>query len=359
MGRAWVCPDNPFVALLERLPVGHRMVEEGSWDFAAATAAAREVERLSILLGDESNPRWSEIWQESLDARARSSLLAIGRFEDRNQLAGIFRTTDGDAIRVNRSVLRPPAGSPLWAVFTAPKKPLPNDADVSLRYFCPYEGPVLLPDYGDGVAANLLRSRVIERLLPAFDWPGQTQATVDGMRDVLRRVHCPADAQTAEPVYDPVASASLADLLRDASTEEYRHQRPEAARGLLPPPRLIKTHREAEEYAAEVLWALGFTDAEPTPPGADGGVDVLGSGVVAQVKMEGVPTGRPVLQAIAGIASVEGARALVFSLAGYTPQALDWAERAHVACFEFAFDGVVEPRSSAATELLTTVTLRP
>ena len=102
------------------------------------------------------------------------------------------------------------------------------------------------------------------------------------------------------------------------------------------------------------LWrarSLGFTDAAPTPPGSDGGIDVHGTGAVAQVKMEGVPTGRPILQAIYGIAALGERKALVFSLAGFTAQAVEWADRAGVACFEFAVDGSVEATSQAARAL--------
>ena len=44
-------------------------------------------------------------------------------------------------------------------------------------------------------------------------------------------------------------------------------------------------------------------------------------------------------------------KALVFSLAGFTAQAVEWADRAGVACFEFAVDGSVEATSQAARAL--------
>jgi hypothetical protein len=121
---------------------------------------------------------------------------------------------------------------------------------------------------------------------------------------------------------------------------------------VLPAPRLIKTASHAEAYAAEFMRALGFADASVTPPGPDGGVDVRATGAIGQVKMEGVATGRPVVQALYGIASIEHAQGLIFSLAGYTREALQWAELASVACFEFGFDGSIEARSRAAEVLL-------
>ena len=120
----------------------------------------------------------------------------------------------------------------------------------------------------------------------------------------------------------------------------------------LPAPRLVKTAAQAESYAAEVLRAFGFRDARATSAGADGGIDVIGTGVLAQVKMEGVATGRPVIQALYGNAALEAREGIVLSLAGCTRQALAWAERAGVACFEFTYDGAVEPRTARARTLL-------
>jgi hypothetical protein len=119
-----------------------------------------------------------------------------------------------------------------------------------------------------------------------------------------------------------------------------------------PTPRLVKSAIEAERLAAEWMVALGFQDAQVTPVGSDGGIDVTSSSAVAQVKMEGVATGRPQVQALSGAASVKQKAPLFFSLAGYTRHALEWAERAHVACFEFAHDGSLEPRTNSAWDLM-------
>ena len=80
----------------------------------------------------------------------------------------------------------------------------------------------------------------------------------------------------------------------------------------LPLPRLVKTAALAEVYAAEVLQALGFKDARPTPTGADEGIDVVAAEVVGQVKMEGVLTGRPAIQALFGVASAEAKKPVFF-----------------------------------------------
>lgn len=100
------------------------------------------------------------------------------------------------------------------------------------------------------------------------------------------------------------------------------------ARGFTP--RLIRNFRDAECAARDWLRCAGHPNAELTPDGADGGYDVFSDAVVAQVKAEMVPTGRPVIQQIAGIAAVEGKSAMCFSLAGFTREATVWAARAGV-----------------------------
>lgn len=121
---------------------------------------------------------------------------------------------------------------------------------------------------------------------------------------------------------------------------------------VLPPGRLVRNAHEAELYCAEVLRALGFRDAEATPIGPDGGVDVIGSAVVAQVKMEAVPARALLVQALAGIARLEGKAGAFFSSAGYTADAHAWGERAELALFEFDLSGQVQPVSSVADRWL-------
>ncbi len=76
-----------------------------------------------------------------------------------------------------------------------------------------------------------------------------------------------------------------------------------------------------------------FIGARLTQGGADGGIDVISETAVAQVKAEAKPTGRPAVQRIHGVATNQGCRALFFSTARYTNQAVDWADEAGVALF--------------------------
>ncbi|MEV7431824.1 restriction endonuclease [Nocardioides sp. NPDC092400] len=119
-----------------------------------------------------------------------------------------------------------------------------------------------------------------------------------------------------------------------------------------PEPRMVRDAAEAEALAAEWVRWLGWIDAAMTPPGADGGVDVSGradDGVVAQVKFEAVKTGRPVLQALYGAGHGLGAKHWVFfSSAGYTTQAVAWADQVGMLLFRFTLDGSIEPVNFAA-----------
>lgn len=110
----------------------------------------------------------------------------------------------------------------------------------------------------------------------------------------------------------------------------------------LPALRLVRTAAQAESYAAEVLQSLGFRDARATAAGADSGIDVIGSDVLAQVKMEGGgdrPSRDPgvVRECLPGGTGRD--RVLAVWLHASIARL---AERAGIASFEFTYDGAVE-----------------
>lgn len=119
--------------------------------------------------------------------------------------------------------------------------------------------------------------------------------------------------------------------------------------------RPIRGFEDAELAARDWLREVGFADAEVTGQGADGGVDVRGSELVAQVKAEMKPIGGPVIQQIFGIATAEEKLAACFALSGFTNKAVDFADRVGVALFRFNYEGEVEPANVSARALATVI----
>jgi len=208
-------------------------------------------------------------------------------------------------------------------------------------------------------AASVERSKWIRIALPLLaDW-APDEDWVKDLFAALKAIHSPDSAASLEFGLRPEVREAVLDTLvaivaelddGNNAGEEPDVQPLEPI--FLPPVRLVKGADAAEDYAAEVLAALGFGGVQRTPKGTDGGIDVIGHGVVAQVKFEALPTGRPALQALYGIASLEGAVAVFFSLAGYTAQAVEWADRAGVACIEYEADGSIAARNRTAAVLV-------
>lgn len=91
----------------------------------------------------------------------------------------------------------------------------------------------------------------------------------------------------------------------------------------------------AELLARDWMRKHGYRDAELTPPGADGGIDIVARKAIAQVKHHARPVGLADIQRTWGIATSEHKKALFFSLTGYTPKAADWARRHDVALYTY------------------------
>lgn len=104
---------------------------------------------------------------------------------------------------------------------------------------------------------------------------------------------------------------------------------------------------------------MGYTDAALTGGGADGGVDVVAREAVAQVKAEARPSGRPVVQQLAGVAWHENKQPLFFSLGGFSNEAVEWADDAEVALFSFDLTGEAVPANHIASRLLNVKSVGP
>ena len=116
------------------------------------------------------------------------------------------------------------------------------------------------------------------------------------------------------------------------------------------PKKVVTTWKHAEELARDFFVYLGFHDARLTGDGADGGVDVISSRALGQVKMHSKGVGRPDVQGLVGVASVERKIPIFFAMM-YTSDAVNWAERAKVALFRFERSGEIGAVTEAASLL--------
>ncbi|GAB3602078.1 restriction endonuclease [Microbacterium aureliae] len=112
---------------------------------------------------------------------------------------------------------------------------------------------------------------------------------------------------------------------------------------------MIFTWQMAEELAAAHLRGLGFRDARRTGSGADGGIDVTGSGVAAQVKHLSRPVGGPDVQRLRG-AAYRSVSAAFYASSGYTEAAIRAAAATGVALFRFTNSNDVLPVNAEAVE---------
>lgn len=162
--------------------------------------------------------------------------------------------------------------------------------------------------------------------------------------------HVRATFDNGWPLALPAEEA--AELLADLTGENAPSlQEPATAgtgRGPVPEPWLIRTPHDAELVAADWIRWFGYSNVCVTPIGPDAGIDVSADEVIVQVKREGVPTGRPVIQNAYGVAAAEGKTAMVFSLGGYVRNAIDWADKVEMPLFQFDLQGVPEPVNPAA-----------
>jgi hypothetical protein len=119
-------------------------------------------------------------------------------------------------------------------------------------------------------------------------------------------------------------------------------------------PVVVAEWQDAEEFAAWHLREfLGVADAKLTPPGADGGLDVRGDGVAAQVKFIAGAVTAPQVQQLVGAGL--SAKCVFYARHGYTPQAVRFADEAGVALFSFTLYGDVAPVSIPAEKWLAQV----
>lgn len=167
---------------------------------------------------------------------------------------------------------------------------------------------------------------------------------VDAMKKLAEICEDSGDLKAVQYWHERIVESEISGSTNAVSTKKSIDRK-------RPANRLIRNPREAEEIAAEWMKFFGFIDALPTPIGPDNGIDVVSTLAIAQVKMEGISTSRPTVQALAGVASVENKKALFFSLGGYTSEAIEWSEKAVVSLFQFDLQGEPFPMNSHARHI--------
>ena len=114
------------------------------------------------------------------------------------------------------------------------------------------------------------------------------------------------------------------------------------------------TWQAAETLALSHMLSLGFDDAALTGSGADGGIDVVSSDAIAQVKFYSSPIGIAEVQRLRGTAVLH-AQVLFYSNSGYTTSAKKFALDSGVALFTYSTDLEVTPANSHAQQLTTRI----
>lgn len=97
------------------------------------------------------------------------------------------------------------------------------------------------------------------------------------------------------------------------------------------------SHAGAEQFVAAWMQHLGALDARPTQVSGDGGIDVVSSRYIAQVKNLAATATVPVsaIRDLAGVAFVDGRRAAMFTSGVYSTGGIDFANSAGIALFRY------------------------
>ncbi|MBQ1030394.1 restriction endonuclease [Micromonospora sp. C97] len=118
-----------------------------------------------------------------------------------------------------------------------------------------------------------------------------------------------------------------------------------------PAPQPVNEWAAAEENAVRWLQWLGHGTAQRSRSGADGGIDVTGTDVAAQVKWYGTAVGVRSVRELVGAATGLPVRVYFLCNAGFTRDAIAYADRVNVALFRFSpADGSISPLNSAAEQ---------
>ncbi|MCB5908171.1 hypothetical protein [Streptomyces pinistramenti] len=117
-------------------------------------------------------------------------------------------------------------------------------------------------------------------------------------------------------------------------------------------PVTIRTARDCVTAAAQYLKWLGFTDVRRTQERTASGLDLRGSGVVAQVDPTTRSTALREIECVWLNGLNDSAVAVFFSLAGYARDARSRADDLHLPLFVMDLTGTPQPVNDPADELI-------
>ncbi|MEV0374902.1 hypothetical protein AB0I10_34855 [Streptomyces sp. NPDC050636] len=117
-------------------------------------------------------------------------------------------------------------------------------------------------------------------------------------------------------------------------------------------PVTIRTARDCVTAAAQYLKWLGYTDVARTQERTASGVDLRGTGVVAQVDPTTRSTKLREIECVWLNGLNESAIAVFFSLAGYARDARSRADELHIPLFVMDLTGTPQPVNDPADELI-------
>jgi len=116
-----------------------------------------------------------------------------------------------------------------------------------------------------------------------------------------------------------------------------------------PAHRLVRDAVEAEELAVEWLRWWGLRDVHRTGTAVAQGI--VARGLVAHVAFDPLPMEQDELERTAGLLQERSDRFVSFTFAGWTPDALAWAERHGVPLIRFSFAGIIDLSNGPARRL--------
>lgn len=114
------------------------------------------------------------------------------------------------------------------------------------------------------------------------------------------------------------------------------------------------SHAGAEAFVAVWMEHLGATGVRVTQLSGDGGIDVASRTFIAQVKNLSANSAVPVsaIRDLAGVASVDGRRAAMFTSGGYSAGGIAFADSARIALFRYdAVRGTLSATNRIAREV--------